>query len=62
MNGICILSIALLGLGIYNWILINKVYALLEQITMAHDMIMNMGNELQQLGSPNIKVISNEKV
>lgn len=56
-----LLILALIGLGIYNWIITSKYQDLKEQIEIANDLIIQMATELQELGSPNVKVIKSEE-
>jgi len=48
---------AIVGLGIYNWQLQTKIADLEEQIDHFMEMVLEMANELQDLGSPNVKVM-----
>ncbi len=58
MNELIALTI---GLGIYNWYITTKYYKARDQVTEAHELIVQMARELQDLGSPNVKVIEREE-
>jgi len=51
-----LLSGALIALGVYNWILLNKIKAYEEQLATYNELFMSMAMELEELGSPNVKV------
>ena len=51
----------IIGLGLYNWYITTKYHNAKEQITEAHELILQMARELQDLGSPNVKVIEREE-
>jgi len=61
MVDIYLLVALVLFLGVYNWRLITQVNDQEEQIAMANDLILTMAEELQSLGSPNVKVVEREK-
>jgi hypothetical protein len=52
-----ILVFTLLALGAYNWHLHTVIQGLNEQIDNFLEMVMEMAKELQDLGSPNVKVL-----
>lgn len=56
-----ILVFSLLALGAYNWHLHTVIQDLNEQIDNFMEMIMEMAKELQDLGSPNVKVINDKE-
>lgn len=51
-----VLSLALIGLGLYVHRLLNKIGFLLDQNESMSDMIFNMARELKELGSPNVYI------
>lgn len=52
-----ILTVLTLVLGAYNWHLQSKIQDLNDQIDNFLEMVMEMAKELQDLGSPNVKVV-----
>ena len=60
MNEIILLSVALVGVGAYNWWITDQYHAMKTQCENYLDMVMSMAEELQELGSPNVKVVKNE--
>jgi len=61
MVEIYLMAGALILLGVYNWKLINDLSDANEQIEMANELIIGMAQELQEYGSPNVKVTQIEK-
>ena len=58
MNETMMLLVAtVVGLGAYNWHLHTVIQGLNEQIDNFLEMVMEMAKELQDLGSPNVKVL-----
>jgi len=55
------LGFVLIGLCIFILFLLNKVSDLVEQNYLKDEVIMNLATELQDLGSPNVRVVRNEK-
>jgi hypothetical protein len=55
------LGFVLVGLCIFVLFLLNKVSDLSEQNYLKDEVIMNLATELQDLGSPNVRVMRNEK-
>jgi len=51
-----LLSVALVILGIWNWRLLTKVNDLQQQNDTYNELILQMAQELSDLGSPNVKV------
>jgi len=56
-----LLSGALVLLGVYNWKLTNDLQEAYDQIDLANELILGMAHELQEYGSPNVKVTPIEK-
>jgi hypothetical protein len=56
-----ILAITLVALGAYNWHLHTIIQDLNEQLDNFMDMVMEMAKELQDLGSPNVKVLHDKE-
>jgi len=56
-----LLSGALVLLGVYNWKLTTDLQDAYDQIDMANELILGMAQELQEYGSPNVKVAKIEK-
>jgi len=54
------LSISLVALGAYNWHLHTIIQGLNEQVDNFLEMVMEMAKELQELGSPNVKVVDDK--
>jgi hypothetical protein len=52
-----ILVLTVLALGGYNWHLHTIIQDLNEQVDNFMEMVMEMAKELQDLGSPNVKVL-----
>ena len=52
-----LLAISLVALGAYNWHLHTIIQGLNDQIDNFLEMVMEMAKELQELGSPNVKVV-----
>jgi len=61
MMDVYLLVALVLFLGAYNWRLITQVNDQEEQLEMANDLILTMAEELQSLGSPNVKVVNREE-
>jgi len=61
MVDILLLSGLIIILGVYNWIMSNRIQELEEQINSYNDLVLGMAEELQELGSPNVKVVEREK-
>jgi cell division protein FtsL len=63
MNETTLILIAtVLGLGAYNWHLNTVIQDLNDQIDNFLEMVMEMAKELQELGSPNVRIANdNEK-
>jgi hypothetical protein len=53
-------AIALIVLGIYNWFITNRLVNATITIQEYNEMILNMAEELESLGSPNVKITRNE--
>ena len=51
-----LLIATIIGLGIYNWYITSKYQEATEQILEYSNLIISMAKELQDLGSPNVKV------
>lgn len=58
---VLLLSILILCISAFSLNLLNKLSSLKEQLETTHDMIISMAEELQSLGSPNVKVIKREE-
>lgn len=56
-----LLVVSLIALGGYNWHLHTVIQDLNEQIDNFMEMVMEMAKELQDLGSPNVKVIHDKE-
>jgi choline-glycine betaine transporter len=56
-----ILVFTVLALGAYNWHLHTIIQGLNEQLNNFMDMVMEMAKELQELGSPNVKVLHDKE-
>jgi len=54
-------GVLIIGLCIFTLYLLNKVSDLVEQDSIKNDVILDMINELQTLGSPNVKIMNNDK-
>lgn len=50
----------LVGLGIYNWRIASRLYEAELMLDEYNELILNMAVELEELGSPNIKITKNE--
>jgi cell division protein FtsL len=61
MVDILLLSGLIIVLGVYNWNMNNRIQDLEEQIDSYNDLVLSMAEELQELGSPNVKVVEREK-
>jgi len=61
MVEIFLLVATIIVLGIYNWKLTDELYSAYEQIDLANELILGMAHELQDYGSPNVKVTEIEK-
>jgi len=61
ITGLELLGATLILLGLYTTYLLNTLKNLSNQIEMANEVIIGMAQELQRLGSPNVKVITNEE-
>jgi len=55
-----LLAISLVALGAYNWHLHTIIQGLNEQLDNFLEMVMEMAKELQELGSPNVKVVDDK--
>ena len=55
-----LLTISLVALGAYNWHLHTIIQGLNDQINNFLEMVMEMAKELQELGSPNVKVVDDK--
>jgi hypothetical protein len=55
-----ILTITLVALGAYNWHLHTIIQDLNDQLNNFLEMVMEMAKELQELGSPNVKVVDDK--
>jgi hypothetical protein len=55
-----LLAITLVALGAYNWHLHTVIQGLNDQIDNFLEMVMEMAKELQELGSPNVKVVDDK--
>jgi hypothetical protein len=55
-----LLAITLVALGAYNWHLHTIIQGLNDQIDNFLEMVMEMAKELQELGSPNVKVVDDK--
>ena len=55
-----ILCLALVGIGVYASYLINALSGLKQQLSTAHEMILQLAQECQDLGSTNVKVFSED--
>jgi hypothetical protein len=55
-----LLTITLVALGAYNWHLHTVIQGLNDQIDNFLEMVMEMAKELQELGSPNVKVVDDK--
>jgi len=55
------LAITLVALGAYNWHLHTIIQDLNEQLDNFMEMVMEMAKELQDLGSPNVKVLHDKE-
>jgi hypothetical protein len=55
-----LLAISLVALGAYNWHLHTIIQGLNDQIDNFLEMVMEMAKELQELGSPNVKVVDDK--
>ena len=51
-----LLAITLIGLGIYNYKLLNRIKDQQQQISSYHEACMSMARELTKLGSPNVEI------
>ena len=49
--------IGIIGLGVYLTYLLNKISDLEEQLELYNETVLGMAKELQELGSPNVKII-----
>lgn len=56
-----LLVVVSLWLAYKNWVLAEEIQDLHEQKELANELILNMAEELQELGSPNVKVVEREK-
>ena len=54
------LAISLVALGAYNWHLHTIIQGLNDQLDNFLEMVMEMAKELQELGSPNVKVVDDK--
>jgi hypothetical protein len=61
MLDVLLLSGLIIILGVYNWIMSNRIQDLEEQIDSYNDLVLGMAEELQELGSPNVKIVEREK-
>lgn len=57
MFELLLLSITLIVLGLWNWQLQTKLNEANEQISEYQELLVDLATELQDLGSPNVKVI-----
>jgi hypothetical protein len=55
-----LLAISLVALGAYNWHLHTIIQGLNDQLDNFLEMVMEMAKELQELGSPNVKVVDDK--
>jgi len=55
-----LLAISLVALGAYNWHLHAIIQGLNDQLDNFLEMVMEMAKELQELGSPNVKVVDDK--
>jgi len=55
-----ILMITLVALGAYNWHLHTIIQGLNDQLNNFLEIVMEMAKELQELGSPNVKVVDDK--
>jgi len=55
-----LLAISLVALGAYNWHLHTIIQSLNDQVDNFLEMVMEMAKELQELGSPNVKVVDDK--
>lgn len=55
-----LLAISLVALGVYNWHLHTIIQGLNDQLDNFLEMVMEMAKELQELGSPNVKVVDDK--
>jgi len=55
-----LLTITLVALGAYNWHLHTVIQGLNDQLNNFLEMVMEMAKELQELGSPNVKVVDDK--
>jgi hypothetical protein len=55
-----LLAITLVALGAYNWHLHTVIQGLNDQLDNFLEMVMEMAKELQELGSPNVKVVDDK--
>jgi len=55
-----LLAISLVALGAYNWHLHTIIQGLNDQLDNFLEMVMDMAKELQELGSPNVKVVDDK--
>ena len=58
MIEVLILSAALIGLGVFNWHLNNKLEEANNLVTEYEELLVQLATELQELGSPNVKVLN----
>lgn len=56
-----LLVVSLIALGGYNWHLHTVIQDLNDQIDNFMEMVMEMAKELQDLGSPNVKVVHDKE-
>jgi hypothetical protein len=61
MLDVLLLSGLIIILGVYNWIMSNRIQDLEQQIDSYNDLVLGMAEELQELGSPNVKIVEREK-
>jgi len=55
-----LLMCTLIALGAYNWHLHTVIQGLKDQLDNFLEMVMEMAKELQELGSPNVKVVDDK--
>jgi hypothetical protein len=56
-----ILIVTVLGLGAYNWHLHTIIQGLNDQLDNFLEMVMEMAKELQDLGSPNVRIVDDKE-